>query len=444
MGINIPLTVEESDGSPSITGVRKIKYTGTVTNDGDGVVTLTDGTGSLSGTIATGQVAYATATDTIGGSDLMTFDAAGAPKFKLIGTTPRLYLGDTDVSSAENEMLLLMKSGAYSYIYDRQDAGALRLGAGDNSSLVSIDADGGLRFLTMSGYEWFDWSPLDPQDSPEGGFASFRGNTYVKINATRDSDITTNFQVYGTDSNESMYYSNSTGYLTINVNTDGYGIKITDNQGQIGYYGGTKLVLNEDDANPFAVVSLTAADYSGYVGTTSSDDFTIRAHNADRIKVTSNTVSVNDQRNSNKEFKIFDNTTTPVLHQNDRNIDINGKLQVYGNDNFAFAKRGTKLLTSNYTVSALESDGDLSGMVFVNTTSSAIDLTIPNAALMVGSNFKIITTDSAGTITVKTSGDATLNGVTAGSSIRSIAYDVNHVICYSGSGTALNWVVGNA
>lgn len=114
----------------------------TLTNSGTKTTVALSGGGggTIGGSIADTQVAFGSAADTITGTDNFVFDGDRTLKFQ--GATPRLYLGDTDVSTAENEMLLIMKSGASSYIYDRQDTADLNLGAGDTANHIIIKADG--------------------------------------------------------------------------------------------------------------------------------------------------------------------------------------------------------------------------------------------------------------------------------------------------------------
>jgi len=114
----------------------------TLTNSGTKTTVALSGGGggTIGGSIAANQVAFGTAADTIGGDASFTFDTTGTPKLKLLGTTPRLYLGDTDVSSSENEMLLIMKSGDGSFLYDRQNntPSTLSLGANDVANNIKI------------------------------------------------------------------------------------------------------------------------------------------------------------------------------------------------------------------------------------------------------------------------------------------------------------------
>ena len=114
----------------------------TLTNSGTKTTVALSGGGggTIGGSIADTQVAFGSAADTITGTDNFVFDGDRTLKFQ--GATPRLYLGDTDVSTAENDMLLIMKSGASSYIYDRQDTADLNLGAGDTANHIIIKADG--------------------------------------------------------------------------------------------------------------------------------------------------------------------------------------------------------------------------------------------------------------------------------------------------------------
>ena len=102
-----PLTTKLDNDSSENRPVNTIAFANTdfsLTNSGTKTtVSLSGGGGgSIGGSIAANQVAFGTAADTIGGDASFTFDTTGTPKLKLLGTTPRLYLGDTDVSSAEN------------------------------------------------------------------------------------------------------------------------------------------------------------------------------------------------------------------------------------------------------------------------------------------------------------------------------------------------------
>ena len=142
-----PLNVQEDDGSNEVLPTHKMSFDATnftVAKNGTTARILFiggGGAGTIGGSITEGQVAFGAATaDEIEGSANFTFDGDRTLKFQ--GATPRLYLGDTDVSTAENEMLLIMKSGSASFIYDRQDAGSLNLGAGDTSSHIIIKPDG--------------------------------------------------------------------------------------------------------------------------------------------------------------------------------------------------------------------------------------------------------------------------------------------------------------
>lgn len=74
----VPTTVEEEDGSPSVSNVKKIQVTnGTLTNDGNGVVSFDTGGGGGSGDItAVGDVASGAAFDGTQGTTL-TFNNAG-------------------------------------------------------------------------------------------------------------------------------------------------------------------------------------------------------------------------------------------------------------------------------------------------------------------------------------------------------------------------------
>ena len=142
-----PLNVQEDDGSNEVLPTHKMTFDATnftVAKNGTTARILFiggGGAGTIGGSITEGQVAFGAATaDEIEGSANFTFDGDRTLKFQ--GATPRLYLGDTDVSTAENEMLLIMKSGSASFIYDRQDAGSLNLGAGDTSNHIIIKPDG--------------------------------------------------------------------------------------------------------------------------------------------------------------------------------------------------------------------------------------------------------------------------------------------------------------
>ncbi len=146
-----PLKTQLDNGTSENRPVNTIAFANTdftLTNSGTKTtVGLSGGGGgTIGGTIAANQVAFGTAADTIGGDASFTFDTTGTPKLKLLGTTPRLYLGDTDVSSQENEMLLIMKSGNTSFIYDRQNLGSLSLGAGDITNCIVIKPDGEMIF----------------------------------------------------------------------------------------------------------------------------------------------------------------------------------------------------------------------------------------------------------------------------------------------------------
>ncbi len=143
-----PLTTKLDNNSSENRPVNTIAFANTdftLTNSGTKTtVGLSGGGGgSIGGTIAAGQVAFGTAADTIGGDASFTFDITGTPKLKLLGTTPRLYLGDSDVSTAENEMLLIMKSAHQSYVYDRENnvESKLNLGANDVPNNITIYKD---------------------------------------------------------------------------------------------------------------------------------------------------------------------------------------------------------------------------------------------------------------------------------------------------------------
>ena len=139
-----PLTV--TDGTTTVRPTNGITFDaadGFVVskNGNDARIDFTGGGGSIGGSITAGQVAFGASTaDEIEGDASFTFDAAGAPKLKLLGGTPRLYFTDSDVSTAENESLLIMKSGDNSFMYDRQNntPSYLNLGANDIPNNIKI------------------------------------------------------------------------------------------------------------------------------------------------------------------------------------------------------------------------------------------------------------------------------------------------------------------
>ena len=141
-----PLLVELRDNTSQNRPVNTLQFLEsefTLTNTGTRTLVALSGGGgggTIGGSIADTQVAFGTAADTIGGTANFTFDGDRTLKFQ--GATPRFYLGDTDVSTAENQMLLIMKSGSASFIYDRDDAASLNLGAGDTSNHIIIKPDG--------------------------------------------------------------------------------------------------------------------------------------------------------------------------------------------------------------------------------------------------------------------------------------------------------------
>ena len=141
-----PLLVELRDNTSQNRPVNTLQFLEsefTLTNTGTRTLVALSGGGgggTIGGSIADTQVAFGTAADTIGGDSSFTFDATGAPKLKLLGATPRLYFSDSDVSTAENESLLIMKSGDNSFIYDRQNntPSYLNLGANDIPNNIKI------------------------------------------------------------------------------------------------------------------------------------------------------------------------------------------------------------------------------------------------------------------------------------------------------------------
>jgi len=151
MGIDVPLTVEETDGSPSVKAVRKIKL-GTnlsLADDGRGVVTVASspGTGVIGGSIAEGQVAFGSAT-----AD----EIEGLATFKYDKDTNVLTLGP-DASSDPAKLRFyddankatLSASGSSFHILNNNDAsmwrsfnGGVRINDGGNDINFQIYRDG--------------------------------------------------------------------------------------------------------------------------------------------------------------------------------------------------------------------------------------------------------------------------------------------------------------
>ena len=102
------LEMVELDGSPDVRGITKIKVSNTtLTDDGNGEVTLVTGGGGggggISGTIANTQVAYGTAADTIGGDGNLTWDSSDELLTASFGKIKSIYevVADVDISRGE-------------------------------------------------------------------------------------------------------------------------------------------------------------------------------------------------------------------------------------------------------------------------------------------------------------------------------------------------------
>jgi len=120
MGIDVPLVVQEADGTPTVKAVRKIKL-GTdlsLVDDGSGVVTVNaaGAASSITGSIADTQIAFGTGTNAIGGSGDFTFtaDTGSGPTVRVDGDQPKVRW--TDDTAADTYSTQMTQSGASFYI----------------------------------------------------------------------------------------------------------------------------------------------------------------------------------------------------------------------------------------------------------------------------------------------------------------------------------------
>tara|TARA_R110002020_G_scaffold216353_4_gene423935 strand:+ start:14904 stop:17969 length:3066 start_codon:yes stop_codon:yes gene_type:complete len=98
------------------------------------LVVASGGTGAT--TLTSNSLLTGNGTSAIVAESALTFDGTN---LYVQSATPRIYLSDTDESSADGSSLLITKSGTISYVYDRQTSSKLYLGAADDSDILVID-----------------------------------------------------------------------------------------------------------------------------------------------------------------------------------------------------------------------------------------------------------------------------------------------------------------
>lgn len=195
--VSIPaLTVEETDGSPSVTGVTKIKVSGgTLTDNGSGTVTIatgggsgsvtveeTDGTPSVSG-VSTIKVTNGKLTDN--GSGVVTLDLTGTAGTVLVGTNGGRLTGTSGTPVTTSDVTAITTLYFTPFIHNQ-------IALYDGSSAWSIFTFSELS-LSLSGYT--NALPYDIWAYDNSGSVALESTAWTNT-TTRATALTTVNGVY--------------------------------------------------------------------------------------------------------------------------------------------------------------------------------------------------------------------------------------------------------